>query len=177
LLIVLVLIAQFGGLLSPLQMLLSIPLELSGVFVGLFLTHQAFSSVSIMAVVVLTGMDITTAILLIDQIMRRRREGMPRDQAIATACRDRLRPILMTSLITIITMIPVALMPKTGMDAYQPLGTVIVSGLLAGTLLSLLVIPVMHAVVDDLGSVRRRRAVVAASSVEKEKIQESLQGR
>lgn len=153
LLIFLVLVAQFGGLFAPLQMVLSIPLELSGVFFGLWLAHQAFSSVSIMAVIVLTGMDITTAILLIDQIMRRRREHpeLPRDAAIALACRDRLRPILMTSLITIITMLPVALAPRTGMDAYQPLGTVIVSGLLVGTLLSLLVIPVMHALVDDLG--------------------------
>ena len=159
LLIFLVLVAQFGGLLAPLQMLLSIPLELSGVFLGLWLAHQAFSSVSIMAVIILTGMDITTAILLIDQIMRRRRENpeMSRDEAIALACRDRLRPILMTSLITIITMLPVALAPKTGMDAYQPLGTVIVSGLLAGTLLSLLVIPVMHALVDDLEQLKVRR--------------------
>jgi HAE1 family hydrophobic/amphiphilic exporter-1 len=103
-------------------------------------------------------MDITTAILLIDQIMRRRRENiLPRDEAIALACRDRLRPILMTSLITIITMLPVAVAPKTGMDAYQPLGTVIVSGLLIGTALSLLVIPVMHAVVDDLGNALRRQ--------------------
>ena len=87
-----------------------------------------------MAIIVLTGMDITTAILLIDQIMRRRRENpeLPRDEAIALACRDRLRPILMTSLITIITMLPVALAPKTGMDAYQPLGTVIVAGLRSG---------------------------------------------
>jgi len=157
LLIFLVLVAQFQGLLSPLQMVLSIPLELSGVFFGLWASHQAFSSVSIMAVIVLTGMDITTAILLIDQIVRRRREGMSRDQAIAQACRDRLRPILMTSLITIITMLPVAFAPRTGMDAYQPLGTVIVSGLLAGTLLSLLVIPVMHALVDDIGVFLKNR--------------------
>ena len=157
LLIFLVLVAQFGGVLPPLQMVLSIPLELSGVFFGLWVAHQAFSSVSIMAVIVLTGMDITTAILLIDQIMRRRRENiLPRDEAIALACRDRLRPILMTSIITIITMLPVAVAPKTGMDAYQPLGTVIVSGLLIGTALSLLVIPVMHAVVDDLGNALRR---------------------
>lgn len=158
LLIFLVLVAQFGGLLSPLQMILSIPLELSGVFIGLWLAHQSFSSVSVMAIIVLTGMDITTAILLIDQIARRRREGQrPRDESIALACRDRLRPILMTSLITIVTMLPVAAAPKTGMDAYQPLGTVIVAGLLAGTLLSLLVIPVMHALVDDLGQLIARR--------------------
>jgi HAE1 family hydrophobic/amphiphilic exporter-1 len=151
LLILLVLVAQFQGVIAPLQMILSIPLELSGVFIGLFFAHQAFSSVSIMAVIVLTGMDITTAILLIDQIMRRRAEGgLPRDEAIALACRDRLRPILMTSAITIMTMIPVAFFPRTGMDAYQPLGTVVASGLFAGTILSLMVIPVMHATVDDL---------------------------
>ncbi len=170
LLIFLVLVAQFGGLLPPLQMILSVPLELSGVFIGLFFAHQAFSSVSIMAVIILTGMDITTAILLLDQIMRRRREHpeLSRDEAIALACRDRLRPILMTSLITIITMLPVALAPKTGMDAYQPLGTVLASGLLAGTLLSLLVIPVMHALVDDLGQrLRRTPAVKKKQAYEK----------
>ncbi|BDI31047.1 multidrug ABC transporter [Capsulimonas corticalis] len=166
LLIFLVLVAQFGGLLSPLQMVLSIPLELSGVFIGLWLAHQAFSSVSIMAIIVLTGMDITTAILMIDQIMRRRRDhpDMPRDAAIALASRDRLRPILMTSLITIVTMIPVALTPRTGMDAYQPLGTVIVAGLTVGTLLSLLVIPVMHALVDDLNVWAGRRGKSPALS-------------
>ena len=159
LLIFLVLVAQFGGPLAPLQMVLSIPLELSGVFFGLWLAHQAFSSVSIMAVIILTGMDITTAILLVDQILRRRREHpeMPRDEAIALACRDRLRPILMTSLITVIVMLPVAVAPKTGMDAYQPLGTVIVAGLVVGTLLSLMVIPIMHALVDDLGQWAARR--------------------
>ena len=167
LLIFLVLVAQFGGPLAPLQMVLSIPLELSGVFFGLWLAHQAFSSVSIMAVIILTGMDITTAILLIDQIMRRRREHpeMPRDEAVALACRDRLRPILMTALITIITMLPVALAPKTGMDAYQPLGTVIVAGLTVGTLLSLLIIPVMHALVGDLGQWKARRKPIAGESL------------
>ncbi len=166
LLIFLVLIAQFRGLLPPFQMVLSIPLELSGVFVGLWLAHQAFSSVSIMAVIVLTGMDITTAILLIDQIIRRRAEGdLPRNEAVALACRDRLRPILMTSLITIITMLPVAFAPRTGMDAYQPLGTVIVSGLLVGTLLSLLVIPVMHVAVDDIGMWLRRHRRAAGTAL------------
>jgi hydrophobic/amphiphilic exporter-1 (mainly G- bacteria), HAE1 family len=148
--IFLVLVAQFRGFMQPLQMVFSLPLELSGVFLALFLAHQAFSSVSIMAVIVLTGMDITTAILLIDMIARYRDRGIPRDQAVAEACPQRLRPILMTSLITIIVMIPVAFFPKTGMDAYQPLGTVILGGLLMGTILSLFDIPIMHTYVDDL---------------------------
>lgn len=148
--IFLVLVAQFRGFLQPLQMIFSLPLELSGVFFALWLAHQAFSSVSIMAVIILTGMDITTAILLIDQILRYREQGMPRDEAIIKACPVRLRPILMTSVITIIVMLPISIAPKTGMDAYSPLGTVVVGGLIVGTILSLLDIPIMHAYVDDL---------------------------
>lgn len=148
--IFLVLVAQFRGFLQPLQMVFSLPLELSGVFIALWLAHQAFSSVSIMAVIILTGMDITTAILLIDQILRHRQAGLPRNEAIIKACPERLRPILMTSVITIIVMLPVSIAPKTGMDAYSPLGTVIVGGLIVGTILSLLDIPIMHTYVDDM---------------------------
>jgi len=102
-----------------------------------------------MAIIVLTGMDITTAILMIDNIVRLRDQGVPRDEAIKRACPQRLRPILMTSLITIIVMIPVALFPRTGLDAYQPLGTTVLGGLTVGTILSLIDIPIMHTYVDD----------------------------
>ncbi len=146
----LVLVAQFRGFLQPLQMLASLPLELSGVFIALFIAHAAFSTVSILGIIVLTGMDITTAILMIDMIMRVRDEGMERDEAVKQACPQRLRPILMTSLITLVVMIPVAVAPKTGLDAYQPLAVTIVGGLIVGTVLSLFVIPLMHTLVDDL---------------------------
>jgi HAE1 family hydrophobic/amphiphilic exporter-1 len=159
--IFLVLVAQFRGFLQPAQMVFSLPLELSGVFVALWLAGQSFSTVSVMAVIVLTGMDITTAILLIDLIMKYRDQGVPRNRAVVEACPQRLRPILMTSLITIITLIPVAFSPKTGIDAYQPLGTVVIGGLIVGTILSLLDIPLMHTMIDDivrwwLVKVRRR---------------------
>lgn len=145
-----VLVAQFRGFLQPLQMVASIPLELSGVFVALWLAHQAFSTVSILGIIVLSGMDITTAVLMIDSIMRHRDRGGPREQAVIDGGVERLRPILMTALIELAVMLPVALAPKTGLDAYQPLGTTIVGGLLAGTFLSLFVIPLMHTFVDDL---------------------------
>jgi hydrophobic/amphiphilic exporter-1 (mainly G- bacteria), HAE1 family len=145
----LVLVAQFRGFLQPLQMIASLPLELSGVFIALWLMGQAFSTVSILGIIVLTGMDITTAVLLIDMIMRYRDRGIPRDQAIAEACPQRLRPILMTSFISLIVLLPVALAPKTGMDAYQPLATTVVGGLLVGTVLSLFDIPILHTYVDD----------------------------
>ncbi len=145
----LVLVVQVRGFLQPLQMLASLPLELAGVFVALFLAHQAFSTVSILGIIVLTGMDITTAVLMIDLIMRYRDEKMPRDEAIRRACPDRLRPILMTAGITLIVMLPVAFAPKTGLDAYQPLAMAVVGGLISGTILSLLDIPIMHTYVDD----------------------------
>jgi HAE1 family hydrophobic/amphiphilic exporter-1 len=149
--IYLILVAQFRGFMQPLQMVLSLPLELTGVFLALWLAHQNFSTVSIMSVIVLTGMDITTAVLLVDMIVHYREQGMPREEAVVTACPQRLRPILMTSLITIIAMTPVAFFPRTGMDAYQSVGTVVIGGLLVGTFLSLFLIPVMHLYVDDLG--------------------------
>jgi len=145
----LVLVVQFRGFLQPLQMLASLPLELAGVFVALFLAHQSFSTVSILGIIVLTGMDLTTAVLMIDLIMKHRDEGVERNEAIRRACPDRLRPILMTAGITLIVMLPVAFTPKTGLDAYQPLAMAVVGGLISGTVLSLFDIPIMHTYVDD----------------------------
>lgn len=153
------LVAQFRGWLQPFQMMLSIPLELSGIFFFLWLNAQAFSTVSIMAVIVVTGMDAATAILLIEMIMQLREEGVPRDEAVVQACPTRLRPILITNTISILTMIPVAFFPGIGIDAYSPLASVVIGGLLMGTLLSLFVIPVMHVTIDDLvQAVARRRS-------------------
>jgi HAE1 family hydrophobic/amphiphilic exporter-1 len=145
----LVLVIQFRGFLQPLQMIASLPLELAGVFIALWLASQAFSTVSILGIIVLTGMDITTAVLMIDLIMKYRDRGIPRDEAIVRACPDRLRPILMTVGITLVVMLPIAFAPKTGLDAYQPLAMAVVGGLIMGTILSLFDIPIMHTYVDD----------------------------
>ena len=154
--IFLVLVAEFRGFLQPLQMIFSLPLELAGVFVFLYFTHQTFSTVSILGVIVLTGMDATTAILLVDMIMHYRDVGMERNEAVKHACPQRLRPILMTSVITIVVMAPVAFFPKTGMDAYSAIGVVVIGGLLIGTILSLFDIPILHTYVDDLMKVLYR---------------------
>ncbi|HAZ62355.1 MAG TPA: AcrB/AcrD/AcrF family protein [Armatimonadetes bacterium] len=157
--IFLVLVAQFRGFLQPLQMVFSLPLELSGIFFALWLAHQAFSTVSIMAVIIVTGMDITAAILLVDLIVHYRDRGVPRDRAVRTACPQRLRPILMTSTITILVMVPLAFWPKTGMDAYQPVGTTVLGGLTIGTILTLIDIPIMHTLVDDLNRWLHKRVL------------------
>lgn len=160
LLMYLVLVAQFGGFLQPLQMIFSLPLELSGVFIFLWLMKQAFSTVSLLGIIVLTGMDITAAILMIDLILVLRAQGIPRDEAVVQGCTDRLRPILMTVMVTIAALAPVAFFPKMGTDAYQPLATAVIGGLLMGTVLTLVDIPIMHTLVDDLLRwLRRGRAV------------------
>jgi HAE1 family hydrophobic/amphiphilic exporter-1 len=121
--------------------------------------------VSILAVVILTGMMMTVAILVTDVTIKAREEGLPRDEAIVTAVPTRLRPILMTSLISIVVLVPVAFFPRTGIDAYAPLATVVIGGLVMGTLHGLWVVPVLHTYTDDLhralaalpGRRRRRR--------------------
>jgi hydrophobic/amphiphilic exporter-1 (mainly G- bacteria), HAE1 family len=146
----LILVAQFRGFLQPMQMLASLPDQLAGIFFLLWLTGMAFSSVSIMAIIVVAGMDITTAILILDLIVQYRDEGVPRDEAVAIACRARLRPIIMSAAITAIAIVPAAFFPKTGQDAYRSLAIVTIGGLLTGTFLSLFDIPIMHTFTDDV---------------------------
>ena len=160
----LLLVAQFRSLIEPFNMLVSLSLMVTGIFGALLLARQTFSTVSILAVVILSGMMMTVAVLMIDLVLRLRRDGVPRDQAILTAGPVRLRPILMTSLISIVVLIPVAFFPRTGIDAYAPLATVTIGGLAIGTVLALFVVPVLHTYTDDIaralarlaGHVRRR---------------------
>jgi HAE1 family hydrophobic/amphiphilic exporter-1 len=151
----LLLVAQFRSLIEPFNMIFSLSLMVTGVLGGLLLAGQTFSTVSILAVVILTGMMMTVAVLMIDLVLRLRGEGMDRDEAILTAAPIRLRPIVMTSLISIVVLIPVAFFPRTGIDAYAPLATVVIGGLTMGTVLALFVVPVFHTYTDDLAKLVR----------------------
>ena len=159
----LLLVAQFRSLIEPVNMIFSLSLMVTGILGGLLMAHQTFSTVSILAVVILAGMMMTVAVLMIDLVLRLRAEGMEREAAILQAAPIRLRPIVMTSLISIVVLIPVAFFPRTGIDAYAPLATVTIGGLTIGTLLALYVVPVLHTYTDDLArliraAVRRLRA-------------------
>lgn len=144
----LILMAQFRGVIQPLQMI--IPQELFGVFFFLWLLGHAFSTVSVLGIIVVTGMDAAAAILMLEEIARLREEGVPRDEAIVAAAPSRLRPILMTNSITILTMLPVAFFPGPGIDAYAPLASVVVGGLIYGTLMNLALTPLLYTLVDDV---------------------------
>jgi len=147
--IFLLLVVQFRSVVQPLVMLLAIPLQLLGMLVGLMLAHQNFSTVSILGIVVANGMAVSNAILLLDLIIRNRASGMSRDEAILAAGPVRLEPILMTTIVSLIVLIPVAFFPKTGIDAYSPLATVIIGGVGLSTILTLFVVPVLHALFDE----------------------------
>ncbi|MDQ6929438.1 MAG: efflux RND transporter permease subunit [Candidatus Eremiobacteraeota bacterium] len=146
----LLLLAQFRSFTQPLVMLLAVPLELLGVFGGLLLAHQSLSTVSILGIVVANGMAVSNAILLLDLIIRKRAEGLSRREAILAAGPVRLRPILMTTIVSLVVLIPVAFFPKTGIDAYSPLATVIIGGLTVSTVLTLFVVPVLHDTFGEL---------------------------
>ena len=146
----LLLVAQFRSVVQPLVMLFAIPLQLLGMFAALLLAHQNFSTVSILGIVVANGMAVSNAILLLDLIIRKRKEGLTRREAILYAGPVRLEPILMTTIVSLIVLVPVAFFPKTGIDAYAPLATVIIGGLSISTVLTLFVVPVLHDIFDDV---------------------------
>ena len=154
----LLLVAQFRSLVEPFNMIFSLSLMLTGILGGLLLARQTFSTVSILAVVILAGMMMTVAVLMIDLVLRLREQGVSREEAILAAGPVRLRPILMTSLITIVVLIPVAFFPSTGVDAYAPLATVVIGGLSIGTVLALFLVPVLHTYTDDLAILVRSAA-------------------
>lgn len=137
----------FRDLRLPLIILAAIPLELSGVVLALLLAHQVVSSVSLLGLVVLHGMDVMASILLLDKVERLRRGGLGAREAVLQGAPQRLRPILMTVLITLAIMTPLALFPRTGMDAYSPLATVVLGGLSVSALLTMVVIPVLYSLV------------------------------
>ncbi|NET00946.1 MAG: efflux RND transporter permease subunit [Sphaerospermopsis sp. SIO1G1] len=149
-LIYLILVIQFSSFIQPLVMMLSIPLELLGVFGALILAQQTLSTVSILGIIILSGISVSAAILLLELILTKRQAGVPRREAIQESGPVRLKAIFMTTLTTMIVLVRLAFYPETGMDAYSPIATVILGGLSISTLLTLIVIPVVYTFVDDL---------------------------
>lgn len=148
-LIYLILVIQFGSFIQPLVMMLSVPLQLVGVFGALLLANQTLSTVSILGIVILSGISLSAAILLLELILAKRQEGIPRAIAIRQAGPVRLKAIVMTTLTTLIVIVRLAFFPETGMDAYSPIATVILGGLVISTVLTLVVVPVVYSFVDD----------------------------
>ncbi|HXM41119.1 MAG TPA: efflux RND transporter permease subunit, partial [Bryobacteraceae bacterium] len=147
LLLYLILVAQFKSFLDPLLIMLAIPMGFVGVLVILPLTHTSLNVMSLMGVLMLVGIADSNSILIVDFAHSLEQQGLSVTDAVITACRVRLRPILMTSLATIIGMIPMALKLGEGAEQYTPMARAIIGGLTSSVLLTVFVVPAAYVLV------------------------------
>ncbi|WFD10558.1 efflux RND transporter permease subunit [Tepidibacter hydrothermalis] len=145
-----VLASQFESLIHPFTVMLSVPFALSGGFIGLFITGRSLSVPALIGVIMLSGIVVNNAIVLIDYINQLRESGMDRKEAIVKAGFTRFRPILMTTLTTVLGLIPLALGIGEGASTQAPMATVVIGGLTLSTVLTLAFIPVVYSIFDDL---------------------------
>ncbi|MBS0366561.1 MAG: efflux RND transporter permease subunit [Proteobacteria bacterium] len=144
LLVYLVLVAQFQSFLDPFLILLAVPTGLAGVLLILFATGTTLNIMSLMGVVMMVGIVVSNSILIVEFTRRLRSEGVALREAVALACRVRLRPVLMTSLATLIGLIPMALKIGTGTEAYAPLARAIIGGLAVSVVLTVFIVPAAY---------------------------------
>ena len=152
-----VLASQFESLLHPFTIMLSVPLAVAGGALGLFITGRTLSVPAFIGVIMLAGIVVNNAIVLVDYINTRRANGEERKEAIVNAGPIRLRPILMTALTTILGLVPLALGIGEGAETQAPMATVVIGGLILSTLLTLIFIPVMYTLFDDLANKIKRK--------------------
>jgi len=147
-LLFLILTAQFKSFIDPFLIMLAIPMGFVGVLIILPLTHSTLNVMSLMGVLMLVGIADSNSILIVDFAHNLEREkGMSPKDAVITACRVRLRPILMTSLATIIGMIPMALKLGTGAEQYAPMAKAIIGGLTSSVVLTVFIVPAAYLLV------------------------------
>jgi multidrug efflux pump subunit AcrB len=147
--IMLVLFWLFRSWIDPVVIGLSLPLALVGAMLALLLTGSEFGMISLIGFIFLLGLSNKNAILLVDYINKLRASGLSRTEAILKAAPVRLRPIIMTTAATILGMVPIALGLGAGSELRSPMAVAIAGGLVTSTLLSLLVVPVVYALLDD----------------------------
>lgn len=141
----------FESVLIPFAVILSVPFAFTGVYWMLYLTKTPLDAMAGVGLVILIGVVVNNGIVLIDSIVEKQRDGMPRNQAVIETAEQRLRPILMTAATTIFGLIPMA----TGTAAligipYSPMGRAIIGGMVASTLLTLFIVPLVFTLLDDM---------------------------
>ncbi len=159
-LVYMVMASQFESLLHPLIIMFSIPFAVIGVILALVLTNTTLNVQSLMGVVMLAGIVVNNAIVLIDYVnLLRRTYGMPLREAVEEGGRRRLRPILMTTLTTALALTPMAIGLGEGSELQAPMARVVIGGLLVSTLITLVFVPTVYTIVEDM--VARSRLAAA----------------
>ena len=143
-LVYLILMAQFASFVDPFIILLAIPSGITGVILFLLITGTSLNVMSLMGVLMMTGIVVSNSILIVDVTRTYRKGGMPIREAVALACRVRLRPILMTSLATLLGLVPMALALEAGSEQYAPLARSIIGGLLVSVVLTVFIVPAAY---------------------------------
>lgn len=147
-LVYLVMASQFESLLHPLLILFAVPMALAGSVLGLYITQTHLSVVVFIGLIMLAGIVVNNAIVLVDRINQLRAEGVQKLEAIKVAAKSRLRPIMMTTLTTVLGLLPMALGLGDGSEVRAPMAITVIFGLSLSTLLTLIVIPVLYALFD-----------------------------
>lgn len=146
-----VLAIQFNSIMQPIILMMSIPFELIGVVIALNLAKSSLNLMSLMGILMVTGIVVSNAVLLIDYTnYLRRNYNLSKEEALVKAGMTRLKPILMTTLATIFAMIPIALGLREGGELLRPLAIAVIGGLTTSTLLTLIIVPVFYALIEDI---------------------------
>jgi len=148
-LVYMVMASQFRSLLDPFIIMFSVPLGMIGVIWALFLTRTTLNVTSFMGIIMMVGIVVSNGVLLVEYMNELRRHGLGLREAVIQGGRTRLRPILMTSLTTLVGLIPMALGIGTGSEANAPLARAVIGGLAVSTLLTLLLIPTLYVMLEE----------------------------
>ena len=158
LLVYMIMAAQFESLLYPFIIMFSLPQTFIGVMLALVITGRTLNVSSFIGVIMLAGIVVNNGIVLVDYVnILRREQNYARDDALREAGMVRLRPIMMTTMTTVLGMLPLALTIGEGTEALAPMATVIIGGLTASSIMTLLLVPVVYAMMDDAGNWLRQR--------------------
>ena len=161
-LVFIVMAAQFESLTYPFIIMFSVPFAFSGVLLALFLTGTNLNVMSLLGGIMLIGIVVKNGIVLIDYTMLCRERGMSVLNAVVTAGRSRLRPVLMTTMTTILGMVPMAVSSGEGAEMWRPLGVAVIGGLTISTILTLILVPVLYCSFAGVGIKRQRRQLRVA---------------
>lgn len=167
-LVFMILASQFESLIHPFTIMLSVPISFAGGALALFLTGKTLSVPALIGFIILAGIVVNNAIVLVDYINTRREDGEERNEAIKNAGPIRLRPILMTTLTTVLGLFPLALGIGEGSEIQAPLAISVIGGLLLSTLLTLVFVPVIYTIMDDLSSFFNKKILKKELEVEVE---------
>ncbi len=158
-LVYLVMASQFESLKMPVIIMLSIPFAFSGVAIALFLTGTNLSLIAAIGAIMLIGIVVKNAIVLVDFINLTRDRGVELYQAVLISGRSRLRPVLMTSLTTILAMLPLAINPGEGSELWQPMGIAVIGGLVFSTIVTMVLVPVGYVLIARHGERDKKHKV------------------